>query len=264
MVDYWLRPKLSYYALKRELAAITVSMKRSIISPSPAVQSGKEPSSDGPIETIELWASNLFQTTLAADVVVRAWDIRSGKSIHATMDMPACSPVTLPPYRSTELAKFRVPVLDHHHHDHQQQAPATVVVAYLFKRGEKKAKKITTTMARGVNWPEPLKHVHFTRPEHFQLALSEDKKTISMSAEVPMKGVVIKTEPQEILLTDNGFDVVPDEVFSVEVRGLELKHGDSHDKDGKGDVDKEMDEDSIGHLFKVRCLGGHNLSWKTL
>ena len=251
MVDYWLRPKLSYYAVKRELAAITVSMKRSISS-SPMVQSGKEPSSDRPIETIELWASNLFQRALVADLAVRAWDIRSGKSIPATMDMPACSPVTLPSNRSTELAKFRVPVLDHRHHHYQQQAPATVVVAYLFGRAEEKAKKMTTPMARGVNWPEPLKHVHYACPEHFQLALSEDTKTISVSAEVPLKGVVIEPKCEQILLADNGFDVVPDDVVKIGVRGLKPKH----DKDGN-------DDDSIRRFFKVRFLGGHLFSLKT-
>jgi beta-mannosidase len=88
----------------------------------------------------------------------------------------------------------------------------TVVAAYLMKQdGEQ--------IARYVNWPEPLKYLHFTKPKELKAELTGDFKAVRVSAEVPVKGVALECEDDGVKFDDNLVDIVPGEVVTIGVRG---------------------------------------------
>jgi beta-mannosidase len=87
----------------------------------------------------------------------------------------------------------------------------TVVAAYLYEYGNQ--------IARYINWPEPLKYVHLQKPKELSVVLSEDGKEVEISAEVPVKGVALESEDEDVVFEDNLVDVVPGEVVVIGVKG---------------------------------------------
>ncbi|KAG9258178.1 family 2 glycosyl hydrolase [Emericellopsis atlantica] len=199
--DYYLRPKHAYYTVKREMAPISIGMTR---------REHKHPKNKYTrvdIETkiqIEIWGSNLQLEDLKVDCVVKAWDVETGEE---TFSKEVSSGIELPANRSTEIIAMDVPV-------EKKDAGLemrTVVGAYLYQNGKQ--------IARYVNWPEPLKYVHLQKPKHLKTELSSDGKSVSVSAEFPVKGVSLECEDDDVKFDDNLVDIVPGEVVTVGVQG---------------------------------------------
>lgn len=204
IVDDSLRPKLAYYAIKRELAPFTVGMKRTM-----ATDTDESPKT---VDAIELWGSNLSLKPCTIEIIVRGWDIRSGEQILPEL---LRTNIRLEANRSVEISTFNLPTVGRN----RKVQAETVVVAYALQ-----ARKI---IARAVNWPEPLKYVHLPTPKRLSVQISERATHLAISADVPVKGVVIEIEDENVVLDDNGVDIVPGDVTRIAVSGL--KTGD----DGK-------------------------------
>ncbi|KAF7555414.1 hypothetical protein G7046_g6566 [Stylonectria norvegica] len=199
--DYYLRPKHAYFTVKREMAPISIGITR---------REHKHPRDKYTrvyINTktqVEIWGSNLVLEDLTVDCVVKAWDVETGKETFSQTVAPS---LLLPQNRSTEIATLEVPV----------ETPKaglearTVVAAYLYQDGNQ--------IARYVNWPEPLKYLHLQKPKHLKVELAEGATVVEISAEVPVKGVAVECEDEEVTFEDNLVDVVPGEVVRVAVKG---------------------------------------------
>lgn len=209
--DYYLRPKHAYYAIKREMAPISIGMRRREHSYTrdrhSRVETGRE-------TKLEIWACNLTLEDVTVDCVVRAWDVGSGE---CTYDKVVSSCMTLGKNQSTELAELDVPVRTAGHETR------TVVAAYLMRTGGEEQ------LARSVNWPEPLKYVHLAQPKQLQVRLTESGNSVAVSAEVPVKGVAVEVvevpgeegkEGEAVEFADNLVDVVPGETVYLGVRGV--------------------------------------------
>ena len=200
LVDSALRPKLAYFAVKREMAPVTVSTQRRAFD-DPSGGARKR-------ESLEIWMSNLTLDCQTIDVQTRAWDMMSGEQLRETTLQ---SSIALKPIQSTDLDGVLVPRL----HPTGDDQPQTVVAVYLVSEGKE--------IARAVSWPEPLKYVHLPTPKNLLVSLSEDASRVDISAEVPLKSVAVKTDDDDdddVVWADNGIDVVPGETVSVGVRGL--------------------------------------------
>lgn len=201
IVDYYLRPKHAYYTVKREMAPISVGMTR---------REHKHPKDKytrvyiDVEEKIEIWGSNLTLEELTVDCVVKAWDVETGKE---TYSQTVASSISLPANASTEIAAFKVPV----EKTNAGLEARTVVASYLYRDGKQ--------IARYVNWPEPLKYAHLQKPQQLKAELSEDAKSVALSAEVPVKGVAVETEDDNVKFEDNLIDIVPGEVVTVALKG---------------------------------------------
>ncbi|KFH47185.1 Beta-mannosidase B-like protein [Hapsidospora chrysogenum ATCC 11550] len=199
--DYYLRPKHAYYTVKREMAPISVGMTR---------REHKHPRDKYTrvhIATqvqIEVWGSNLKLEDLKIDCIVKAWDVETGDE---TYSETVSSDKLLPANRSTEIVAMDVPVRE----KNAGLEARTVVGAYLVQDGRQ--------IARYVNWPEPLKYVHLQKPKNLLAQMSEDGKSVSLSAEVPVKGVALECEDDDVKFDDNLVDLVPGEVVTVGVTG---------------------------------------------
>lgn len=201
IVDYYLRPKHAYYTVKREMAPISLGVTRKThLTPKDKYTRAHI---DKTIE-IEIWGSNLTLKDIIADVVVKAFDVITGKE---TYSKTVKSTFNLPPNASTEITSFPVPVKQ----ANQDIENRTVVAAYLYADG--------VQIARYINWPEPLKYVHLQKAKHLTAEMSRDGKTVELSAEVPVKGVAVECEDDEVVFEDNLVDVVPGEVVSIGVKG---------------------------------------------
>jgi beta-mannosidase len=151
---------------------------------------------------VEIWGSNLTLKDLTVDVVVKAFDVITGKE---TYSKTVKSSFLLPANRSTEIIALAVPVRK------ADEEGRTVVAAYLYVEG--------TQIARYVNWPEPLKYVHLQKPKHLEAIVTRDGKSVELSSEVPVKGVALECEDDEVVFGDNLVDVVPGEVVTISVKG---------------------------------------------
>jgi beta-mannosidase len=199
IVDYYLRPKHAYYTVKREMAPISLGVQRKehLIPKNKHTRAYIDKKTD-----VEIWGSNLTLKDLTVDVVVKAFDVITGKE---TYSKTVKSSFLLPANRSTEIIALAVPVR------RADEEGRTVVAAYLYEEG--------TQIARYINWPEPLKYVHLQKPKHLEAIVTRDGKSVELSSEVPVKGVALECEDDDIVFGDNLVDVVPGEVVTISVKG---------------------------------------------
>lgn len=216
IVDYYLRPKHAYFTVKRELAPITIGLKRTAHTV-PADKYTRAYVKT--IHKIEMWASNLTLRQRTVEVQLKAWDVVSGKE---TYSKKLHDGFTLSPNRSVEITEFEVPV---EKKDGDEEA-RVVVAAYLIEGGKQ--------VARYVNWPEPLKYAHLQKPKKLDIKLTSNAEAVEISAEVPVKGVALESEDDAVVFLDNCVDIVPGETVLIGVKGL-----------------KEGEDDNLG----VRYLG---------
>lgn len=199
--DYYLRPKHAYFTVKREMAPISIGMTRKEHNSAKSKHTRVDIATD---VMIEIWGSNLNLEDLTADCVVKAWDVETGKE---TFSQTVSSKHLFPGNASTEITAMKVPVTN----PHSGEENRTVVAAYLYQDGEQ--------IARYVNWPEPLKYLHLQKPKHLKVELSADGKAVQFSAEVPIKGLAVECEDDDVKFEDNLVDVVPGEVVAIGVNG---------------------------------------------
>ena len=204
IVDYYLRPKHAYYTVKRELAPITIGLTRTVTK-TPADKYTRADIKT--VHKIEMWASNFSLARRTMGVLFKAWDVVTGKE---TYSKSLHNGFVLEPNRSVEITNFEVPVLK----KDTDEELRTVVAAYLIEDGKQ--------MARYVNWPEPLKYTHLQKPKYLKVKLSASADTVEISAEVPVKGVALAVEDDDVVFSDNCIDIVPGETISVVVKGLKV------------------------------------------
>lgn len=201
IVDYYLRPKHAYYTVKREMAPISlgVTRKEHVVPKDKYTRAYLAKTTQ-----IEIWGSNLTLKDITGDVVVKAFDVITGKE---TYSKTVKSSFLLPENRSTEVIAMDVPVTK----KDAGEEGRTVVAAYLIQDGKQ--------IARYINWPEPLKYVHLQKPKHLSADITKDGKTVELSSEVPVKGVALECEDDSVVFGDNLVDVVPGEIVSIEIKG---------------------------------------------
>lgn len=233
---------MAYYAIKRELQPITLGMKRTVET-IPADKYTRAYIKT--VHKIQMWACNLSLETHEANIWVYTHDLLTGQR----REWPRLgTKVRLLPNRSTEISEFTVPVLREKadgpakylegYPQTEENERQVVVAAYLCIDGKQPA--------RAVNWPEPLKHVHFPKPVEMSLRLTSSRDgpegggglrsglgglheadTIVVSADVPVKGLVVEVVDSEeldgsVVFEDNGVDLVPGDSVSIGVHGLKL------------------------------------------
>lgn len=199
--DYYLRPKHAYFTVKREMAPISIGMTRR------EHKTARDKYTRVHIDTkvrIEIWGSNLMLEDLVVDCVVKAWDVESGKE---TYSKTVAENLTLPKNQSTEVIAMDIPSRK------KGDEAKTVVASYLIRNGKQ--------IARYVNWPEPLKYLHLPKPKHLKAVLSDEANAVAISAEVPIKGVALECEDDEVKFEDNLVDIVPGETVTIAVSGAQ-------------------------------------------
>ena len=192
IADVYLRPKMSFWAIKRESAPLTVGLHRT--------DKG----------VIEAWAVNLTLLPKTVDLVMKVWDVRDGTEL---LSKVVCKDFVLATNRSTELTTLELP--------QNYQWHSVVVAAYLFES------KSMAMVARHINFHESLKEVPLKRPNSLSARICSgagDSTWVELNAELPVKGVLVEVKGEagdNATFDDNGVDLVPGETVRLAVRGLE-------------------------------------------
>ena len=229
IADYELRPKLAYYAVKREMESLTIGMKR-VITKIPADKSTREYGKKT-VSRIELWVCNFDLQPYRIGISISTANLDTGEY---TKHPQLFRVQEVLPNRSMEIMEFEIPVL----HQGAEEESQTVVCATLVGPDKSLNKHI-------LNWPEPLKYAHLP-PAAIDLEISvpwqQLKETrawalpdnennlrgvrwLNLHSDVPLKAVSIEFKGHDnrsgAILEDNGFDVMPGRWTHVRVRGLE-------------------------------------------
>ncbi|ODH37726.1 hypothetical protein ACO22_02582 [Paracoccidioides brasiliensis] len=206
IVDYHLRPKLAYYAVKREMNPITIGLKRTTHTEYVDKYTHAYYKTT---HKIEMWATNFTLETKNVSVLIKGWDVVTAQRTYF-QELPDC--VVLEQNRSTEIIEFELPVESSGEGSEgwKDKAPRTVVAAYLFDDGKQ--------IARYVNWPEPLKYVPLQHRD-LKLIQSAEPNLLELSAEVPIKGVVLYADDDRKVFDDNFMDLVPEETVYIHTKG---------------------------------------------
>ena len=199
-MDYYLRPKLAYYAIKRELATLTIGTKR-IVRSTPADRYTRVYVET--VHLIELWASNFSLEPRTCAVLLKAWDISSGKETHSDTVKKG---IVLKANQTTEIAEVKIPLPE----KDKDEENRTVMAAYLIDGDGNQ-------IARHVSWPEPLKYAPLQQPSKLVVDLSKDADSLQLSAEVPVKGVAVELPEGKGKVMDNGVDLVPGETVVIPI-----------------------------------------------
>lgn len=196
--DYYGWEKLAYYAIKREMAPLSIGMVRT-------------EHEDSKNKQIEIWVCNLSNTDQIFDVLVKAWDAETGVE---TFSRVIESDFVARKTQSTEIAVLPVPIKTRG----RGLEDRTIVAAYLIN-GQ--------LLCRYVNWPEPIKYLHLPKPKELKVALNWKNGNVSIRSDVPIKGLALEAENQEdddggsnkIEFSDNCIDIMPGEEIKVHMEG---------------------------------------------
>jgi beta-mannosidase len=202
LVDVDMNLKPAFFITKRALAKVVVGMER-LVTDSPPYIVTSYPSAR---RKLQIWAINGDLVELSAMLRLSAFDIESGKEV-ALPNREQGRVIMLKPNQTTEITSLQIP-----------KADSTVVVAYLDRSetGER--------LARWVDWPEPLKFVHFCKELKVEAKVNGAGDTVTLSSNAPVKGVVLSVPESEggddAVWDDNFIDLVPGEEVHVNVVGL--------------------------------------------
>ena len=207
-MDYHLQPKVAYYAIKRELADMTINTKRTI----------EEIPADKythayikKVHKMQVFSTNLSLNYHQYSLRFRGWDIRTGELRFSEQRRQA---VTLKPNQSTEICEYEL--------GDGEAASRIVVAVYLIEPEDGQV------VARSISWPEPLKYVPFPPPKNLRIDSIGDQNSgdsFEIECDVPIKGFVLEVDNDtngNIVFEDNCIDLVPGEAVLIGVKGLEL------------------------------------------
>ncbi|KAL8732792.1 MAG: hypothetical protein Q9181_003830 [Wetmoreana brouardii] len=207
IVDYYLRPKLAYYVIKRELADITINMKR-IVEEIPADKYTRAHVQK--IHKVQYFGTNLSLENRNLNLQVQFRNIITGD---VGMDF-LFADLILESNRSTEIPNVAT-------EQSEAQAACTVVVARLLDPRDGRV------IARSVNWPEPLKHVPFPQPKKLRVDIvgnEKDGNAIEVEADCLVKAFALEANDDDVVFEDNCIDLVPSETIWIGVKGLDVGH----------------------------------------
>ncbi|KAL8757843.1 MAG: hypothetical protein Q9199_001914 [Rusavskia elegans] len=207
IVDFSLRPKLAYYAMKRELADITINTKR-IVEEIPADRYTRAHVKR--IHKVQIFATNLSLENHQYLLRFQGWDISTGQLLFVEKTP---QPETLEYNQSTEICVREL--------GNSETASRMVFAAYLINPED------AQSVARSVNWPKPLKYIQFPAPKNLRVDTVRGQgigNAFEVQCDVPVKGFVLEVddgEKRDIVLEDNCVDLVPGEAVRIGVKGLE-------------------------------------------
>ncbi|GAA5858851.1 hypothetical protein JCM5353_005583 [Sporobolomyces roseus] len=199
IVDYFLRPKPAYFAIKRALAPISLGSKRYTERHYPDPYSAVEV-----IETslIDIWVSNSLLRAKEGKLLVEAFEVTSGKKLLAReVD------VKIEANRSTELEKIDLSPLG------KSEGRPFIVSSKLVDGSG-------SVLSKTVSWPEPYKYLDFPDEKDVKLVVncSPLEGTVTLEASRPVKGLVLYAN-DDSRFDDNFLDLIPNERVKVGVRG---------------------------------------------
>lgn len=200
IVDFFKRPKLAYYSVKRESRPIGVGMYRNERKdPDPMLDI---PAQDGaPFDfrevhlSVDVWGVNSSLEDVPGTLKVDVYDIIKGEVVSSLPD----EKVTLKANQTTEFIKdMKIP----------EESSVVVYSRVVDAKGE--------IIASAGDWPQPLKYLKFPNRK---VDVKVSDGYVTLTANKPVKGVEITLE-SDLFIHDNGFDIFPGDDKVVKINDL--------------------------------------------
>lgn len=206
VVDYFKVKKPAFYAMKRDLDPLSVAVVRTY----DVWTKGQYVISDH--LNYDVWVAtddgNAVSILNAAEkpkveVELRFVNIHTGQEAFQAQvhDMTE----TIKPNR-TNMVCDAVQIPNPQGHD------AFIIVAKLLVNGK--------VISQDVDWPQPFKFISFEQDRGLEVQLNASRTAVEVSCRRPIKGLVF-AERVGLNFSDNGFDVVPGENYTIHVEGLQ-------------------------------------------
>ncbi|KAL4955077.1 glycoside hydrolase superfamily [Aspergillus filifer] len=200
IVDYFLRPKPAFYAVRRVLQPIAIGVRRdhhdwSVSHAQPPKQS-----------KWELWVVSSLLQEKKGRVELRFVSISTGKEIAERIIREE---VTITPNGTTNVLKGII--------DHTTTEPH-VLAARVWVDDE--------LVARDTDWPQPFKYLDLSDRglEVMRILKTDDEQKFELSARKPVKCLVFE-EREGVRVSDSAIDLVPGDDQVVTIRGLKSGDG---------------------------------------
>lgn len=214
VVDWHLRPKPAYFAIKREMSATTVGISRDTTKSKPnskvealcnsttvantSASLHSTPHLYPPKQsTIDIWSVNSTQEIVEAKLITKAFLISDGSEVSISLPSERC--VEVKANGCTELHE-RIPV------------PAdrpVVVFAWLLNSAGK-------VLGCTADWPQPFRDYTFPQRD---VSVKYERNAIYISVARPVKGLTFMYD-DSVSLSNNFIDVAPGHVAMILVEGL--------------------------------------------
>ncbi|KAI7977479.1 hypothetical protein EIK77_007101 [Talaromyces pinophilus] len=201
--DYYLRPKLAYYTVKRAMTALAVGVARAEIetgrqSDLTRVHVQKE-------TRLQVWVSSFITSSSVVHVLLEAFDVVSGRCIWDSRQMG----VTVAANKSSEILDILFPTS-------LESQPKTVVAARMIDPST------GATVARYMDWPQPLRHLTIPKPA---INVKVDGNEVRVSAALPVKGLQLSVDgdtaaEDTVDWADNCLDLIPGDEQVIVAKGL--------------------------------------------
>ena len=211
VVDYFLVKKPAFYTISRALDPVAVGVSRVChdwtVGQSDPIKAASDTGYD-------VWIASSRLQVLQADLVVRFISIKTGEDVHETL---VKRDIEIMPNGTTEVIRGATLDIDVYQDittpfETDKYDPYVIYTRLLVD-----GKMVSTDTA----WPQPLKYLDFSERSITVRALPASDK-VYISTQKPVKGFVFE-EKQGIVLSDNGFDVMPGEEKVVTVKGAEAE-----------------------------------------
>ncbi|KAL2862520.1 beta-mannosidase [Aspergillus lucknowensis] len=205
IADCDLRPKMAYWAVKRENQPITAGLARTV--------------KEGVLE-LEVWACNMTLHSIQVTYRVQAWNARTAQRVWSHF---VSAKNDLTSNRSTELGKVQLNAAPG---GGESTWSELVFAVHLFSADESGGHQglDDRVVARSVNFHEPLKEVPFGTQDNrvtVRLVQQASGSLLELSSPVPTKGVYLDFETgSAVAWDDNGVDLVPGEVHRLHMEGF--------------------------------------------
>ncbi|EKV11699.1 Glycoside hydrolase, family 2, N-terminal [Penicillium digitatum] len=197
IVDYFLKPKPAYYAVKRVLSPIAIGVRREHHDWSVAHAQPPKTSK------YELWIASNQPETVQGSVELRFLSVNTGRDIRPPI---VREDITIAANGTTDVITDGVL-------DHVAEPEPHVLAARLWVDNQ--------VMARDVDWPQPLKYLNLSerQVEVKKQTKKSGETVVVISVRKPVKCLVFE-EQEGVQLEDNAIDIVPGDEQTVIVTGL--------------------------------------------
>lgn len=200
-MDYFNRPKMAYFTVKRDIAPLSLGIERKEI---------KKPRFEFTRAFIDTetrflgWATNVTLEPVVCSLVIKVFELSTGTEVFSRVDTRELAPNV-----STELFDLELPKA-------QSSSEEPLIISTCLKTLS--VDKEGVVLARCTNWPQPYRYLNMPKPT---LDISVHGDRITVKSDVPVKGLAFYVEDvDEVDFEDNLLDLVPGDEQVVVANGL--------------------------------------------
>ncbi|CAK7201561.1 hypothetical protein SEUCBS139899_004267 [Sporothrix eucalyptigena] len=194
LIDFYGERKLAYYAVKRQSAPLIVDIGRTYT----AVESNTLEALKEKRAHVDVWAANSGLSQDVVDLTVTLFDIQTGGVVRTE----SLTRTTVGANKTTELL----------HGLAVDDKTAVQAIMRDSSTGE--------LLSRASDWPQPLKHIAMASPEDSGVQVTVHDGRVDITSKLPIKGLEVSTSNESVIWSDNGVDIFPSDVYSIDATGL--------------------------------------------